>query len=86
LANDDRSIPDMVKAWEEEEYLGLGLARWLATKANVDCPILILSVVQDPLTTYHLDSCNLKYSLCKSGLLPSVVKNEIFSIWGVEDE
>jgi hypothetical protein len=82
LSGDEKAIPQIVKEWEKEPFVGIGLAKWLVTELSISVPILLLSVVQNPLTVYDLKKFGLQYYLPKSGLLPSLVKEEILRILG----
>lgn len=82
LSGDEKTIPQTVKDWEKEPFAGIGLAKWLSTELDVDVPILLLSVVQDPLIIYDLKKFGLQYYLPKSGLLPSLLKREMLQILG----
>jgi len=86
LMNDDEDLPDVVAGWDEEPYVGIGLAKWLVTDLKVECPILLLSVIDNPIKVYNLSEYGLTHYLSKSGLLPSVVKKDVLSILGVGDE
>lgn len=82
LSGDEKAVPQIVKEWEKEPFVGIGLAKWLVTELSISVPILLLSVVQNPLTVYDLKKFGLQYYLPKSGLLPSLVKEEILRILG----
>ncbi len=79
----EETAPDIVKNWdnkEEYDHVGLGLAKWLLKDIQVKCPVLILSVVPNPISTYKLEGLGLAGYILKSGLLPSRLKNELFNI------
>jgi CheY-like chemotaxis protein len=82
LSGDEKTIPLIVKGWEQEPYVGIGLSKWLTTELRIEVPILLLSVVQNPLVIYDLKKIGLKHYLPKSGLLPSLVKEAILQILG----
>jgi CheY-like chemotaxis protein len=82
LSSDEHTTPEIVKSWDNDRFAGIGLSKWLTTELNVQIPILLLSVVRNPLTEYDLEKYGLKYYLPKSGLLPSRVKEEILKILG----
>lgn len=77
-------VPAEVAAWDAEPHAGLGLVKWLAQDLQAQCPILILSVVRDPISTFDLDNLQLAGVLLKRGLKPSIVKQEVFRILGIE--
>lgn len=82
LSGDEKTIPQTVRDWANEPFAGIGLVKWLATELNVEVPVLLLSVVQNPLIIYNLKKFGLQYYLPKSGLLPSLLKDEILQILG----
>jgi DNA-binding NarL/FixJ family response regulator len=86
LRDDEELMPNIVKDWEIEPYIGIGLAKWLSTELKVECPILLLSVIDNPIKSFELSKFGLKYYLSKSGLLPSRVKEEILSILESKNE
>ncbi len=75
-----QGIPDEVQAWAREPYCGIGLLKWLRLELRANCPILLLSVVNDPVSVYGLENLNLDGCLQKRGLLPSRVKEEVFQL------
>lgn len=85
LSDDDREVIPEVREWEKEEFLGIGLTKWLKDVQKVDRPILIMSVVGDIPTRINLEGYSSVYTLSKRGLLPSRVKTVIFNILGVKD-
>jgi len=81
--SEEDTVPDVVKNWEKEEKydcVGIGLASWLLLELYVTCPVIILSVISDPILKYKLENLGLAGSIRKSGLLPTDLKNEIFKI------
>lgn len=84
LSNDTQSLSPEVAAWQVEEYVGIGLLKWIMQVLKPSCPVLVLSVVKDPISTYGLEDLGLAGSLHKSGLLPSEVKEEVFRVLGME--
>jgi len=80
LSGDEQTIPEVVKSWDKEYFAGIGLSKWLSMELDVKVPILLISVVRNPLISYDLDKFGLRYYLPKSGLLPSHVKEEILRI------
>lgn len=80
-------VPDIVRAWEDDTrhaYVGIGLARWLLSDVKAKCPVVILSVIQNPITTYGLGNIGLTGYIRKSGLLPSSLKDEIYDMLGIK--
>lgn len=77
------TAPEIVKSWENEDehvYVGVGLVKWLLTKLGAKCPVIILSIVPDPISTYELDGIGLAGHIQKDGLLPSKLKEDIIKI------
>jgi CheY-like chemotaxis protein len=85
LSEDAEPVPQVVASWDAEPYIGLGLAKWLKQDLKVECPILILSVVRDPISTYGLKDLGLDQCLLKRGLKPSAVKSKVFELLGLSD-
>ncbi len=80
LANSDEDLPEKVRSWNNEHYIGLGLLKWLKTELQVACPILMLSVVRNPVSKFKLENLRLAGYLPKRGLLPSQVKANVLKI------
>lgn len=80
--SEEESVPDIVKDWgnEKNTYVGIGLVKWLIQQVQATCPVIILSVIPDPITAYRLENLQLTGFIRKSGLLPTDLKNEIFKI------
>ncbi len=85
LSNEE-VMPDEIKKWGAEPYVGIGLAKWLAQENNVKCPILLMSIIGNPISIFELDKFGYKFYLEKSGLLPSTVKEKILQILENKDE
>jgi CheY-like chemotaxis protein len=79
----DISIPEIVQSWAQEKHVGIGLAKWLKLEQKVDRPILLLSVVRDPIARFELAEFGLEHCLSKSGLLPTKVKDTVLSLLAV---
>ena len=77
LSKDSNPISDEVKKWEKEKYLGIGLLKWLIIEQKAQCPIVILSVIDDPIATYNLQDLSIKDYISKRGLLPSMLAKKI---------
>lgn len=79
----EETAPEPVKSWDNQEdygYVGIGLIKWLLSEIKPDCPIIILSVVPDPITAYGLEELGLAGYIRKSGLLPTNLKSELMGI------
>ena len=74
------TIPVEIESWKDENYIGVPLAKWLKQRIRVQCPVLLLSVVGDPIEQFKLDQVGLFEYLPKRGLLPSVVKGKILDM------
>ncbi len=85
-SEDDGVVDPEVQKWEDSgEYVGIGLTKWLVNEIKIQRPLLLMSVVADPLKKFDLcDQPNLYY-LSKKGLLPSKVKEEVFRILNIEE-
>jgi len=77
LTKDSAPIAEEVLRWEKEEYLGIGLVKWLRNTIKVKCPIVILSVIDDPIENYHLQELHIEDNVAKRGLLPSRLTERI---------
>lgn len=80
ITNEQEVIPDIVKKWQDERenpQVGVGLVRWLRVDVQATCPIIILSIVSDPISTYRLEHLGLNGYIPKIGLLPSSLKEKI---------
>ncbi len=71
------TLPDIVKDWEKEKYFGIGLLKWLLNDLKAECPVIILSVVDDPIEGYDLQGLGVADYIPKRGLLPSVLTKRI---------
>lgn len=79
----EETAPEMIKRWDNQEnyeHVGIGLANWLLKELKVGCPVIILSVVPDPISTYKLENLGLAGYIRKSGLLPTNLKDELMRI------
>lgn len=85
LSDDDEEVIPQVRSWDHEEFLGIGLTKWLKDDLKVDRPVLIMSVVGDISARINLDGYTSVFTLSKRGLLPSRVKTEIFKILDLKD-
>ncbi|MCC6500579.1 MAG: response regulator [Anaerolineales bacterium] len=76
----EESAPEIVLNWNNQEryaYVGVGLVEWLLKDLKVNCPVVILSVVPDPISTFKLDDWGITNCIRKSGLLPTTLKDEL---------
>jgi CheY-like chemotaxis protein len=82
LSNSEDTLPLLaeVRSWGDEDYPGIGLLKWLKLKLKVECPVLILSVIQNPISRYGLEDLGVSGTLLKRGLLPTRVKEVVFEI------
>ena len=69
--------PPEVEAWEAELYSGIGLLKWLLYQVHVTCPVVVLSVVDEPLVDLGVNDHLIACRMAKKGLLPSTVEVEI---------
>jgi CheY-like chemotaxis protein len=81
LSNDSEQVPSVVQSWESKgEYLGIEIVKWLLTGIKAECPVVILSVVRDPISRFNLRNVGVAGYLLKRGLLPSTVRDEVLGI------
>ena len=80
LASDDESLPGLVKNWALEKHIGVGLAKWVSADLKIKIPILLLSVISEPLTIFNLSNYGLSFHLPKIGLLPTALTKEIMQL------
>jgi CheY-like chemotaxis protein len=83
IAEHQETVPDIVKTWEDEyenAQVGVGMVKWLLQNLEVTCPVVILSVVPNPLVTYGLTDLAIKVAISKGGLLPSDLYSEIMKL------
>jgi CheY-like chemotaxis protein len=78
ISSQEENIPDEIKAWKSERFVGIGLLKWLQKDMKVNCPVVVLSVISDPISRFDLEDLNLAGCLAKSALRPSDVKKTIF--------
>ncbi len=86
LADEAGTLPEKVKSWGNEKYAGIGLLKWLKTEKKVECPVMMLSVVREPISRFNLENLGVTGYLLKRGLLPSRVKEEVFKILEIEHQ
>jgi DNA-binding response OmpR family regulator len=77
LTKDAEAVPEEVAAWRSEKYPGVGLIKWLRGELKASCPVIILSVVDDPITNYQLESLGIDANISKRGVLPSELTEKI---------
>lgn len=83
------TAPEIVRRWEDEnEYkqVGIGIVKWLLQDLKVKCPVVILSVVRDPINIYGLGEIGLAGHIQKGELLPSALKSQIESFLQVHNK
>lgn len=74
-------LPDTVNKWQSgNEYLGICIVRWLLEELLVKCPVVILSVIANPVNLYHLGHLGVAKSIQKGGLLPSKLADELYEV------
>lgn len=77
LSDHPGKIPPEIEGWGLEPYVGLGILKWLFHEVKAKCPIVVLSVIDDPLVGYGIDDSLLAGRWVKRGLLPSKVEQEV---------
>ncbi len=84
--HENEKLPDIVRSWEDKyEYVGLGVIKWLMQDLKIRKPLIICSVVRDPISTFALGGLGITGYISKSGLLPSQLKDEVFRVLGISD-
>lgn len=73
------SIPDIVKDWTREPYLGIGIAKWASLNLGSHCPIIICSVINDPINRFRLQEYKIAKAFSKIEP-PNVVADELLEI------
>jgi CheY-like chemotaxis protein len=89
VSEKEETTPSFVKNWENEEdfpEVGVGIVTWLKKELRVTCPVLILSVVANPIKLYSLEELELAGSISKRGLLPTALKEKLMSFLGDQEE
>lgn len=80
LHAEDAPVPETVKNWAKEKFVGLGIVKYLIHELKVTCPVMILSiVVQGDL---GIEDTNVRV-ISKVGITPGMVKEEIQKILGL---
>ncbi len=79
LYTEDADIPETVKAWTKESYIGVGIVKYLVHELKVTCPVMILSIVAQG--DLGIGAAKVRV-LSKIGITPEVVKEEIQKILG----
>lgn len=83
VVQQQETAPEIVKNWEDEnenKQVGVGIVKWLLQDLKVTCPVIILSVVRDPINAYGLSGIGLAGYIQKGELLPSALKSKIENI------
>lgn len=83
VSQQQETVPEIVKTWDDEgenKHVGVGIVKWLLQTLNVGCPVVILSVVRDPINAYNLSEIGLAGYIQKGELLPSGLKDQIEQI------
>jgi CheY-like chemotaxis protein len=76
-------LPALVKSWKDEPHVGIGILKWLRRDLKVKCPVILLSVVQNPVVAYHLEDIKPEIYLPKHALLPADVKQQVLSLLAI---
>lgn len=80
LTKDADPVPAEVARWRNEPYPGVGLVKWLKGELQAACPVVILSVVDDPITNYGLENLGIEANISKRAVLPSELAEKITAI------
>lgn len=71
----------IVTMWDQEELMGIGILKWLREDLKYTRPLILLSVWDDPIEKYHLHEYKIDLVLCKKGLMPQIVTENILSLF-----
>lgn len=86
VTDDEEPVIPEIEQWANtDEYVGIAMARWLLQDLKIERPILLMSVVNDPVNRFGLTGTPNLYYLSKKGLLPSRVKDEVFRILNITE-
>lgn len=85
LSDNTGPLPEKVLSWDAGRYVGLGLIKWIVEELHAQCPVLLLSVVRDPISTFGLERLGLAGVLLKRGMLPSEVKQKVHEVLGLPE-
>ncbi len=66
----NQKLPSPVDQWAKEAFPGIGLLKWLLTELKPRCPVLILSVWDDPIEKFHLEDLPIQEVIVKKALGP----------------
>jgi CheY-like chemotaxis protein len=68
-----------VKQWENEEYIGIGLLKYMYYQLQIKVPIIVLSVASDNVGDI-LEQLGVDEILLKRGLLPEQVQETVHEV------
>lgn len=71
LTKDNTTLPEEVKTWEREQYVGIGLIKWLRNELRATFPIIVLSVNSNVIDKYELADLRINANISKMGVSPS---------------
>lgn len=80
LHDGEEPLPAELVPWTGVRYLGVEILKWLALELQVQCPVLVLSVVNNPIARFRLHHLGLAGSLTKRGLTPSRLREEVYRV------
>ena len=89
ISNQQDSIPMVVQSWKtngENGHVGINLIKWMVNEKEIKCPIVILSIVPDPISIYGIKALNLAGQIQKESLSPLDLKEQIFKILKIQNE
>ena len=73
-------LPTAMAKWEDEKYPGVALIKWLKTEKKVKCPVVILSVIDEPISEFGLQDLEISDSIHKKRLGPSAFAERILKL------
>jgi CheY-like chemotaxis protein len=80
VSQQQETAPELVKSWEDEKinkHVGIGVVKWLVETLKVECPVIIMSVVPDPIAAFNLENLKISGYISKSGLLPTNLNEQL---------
>lgn len=82
----DVNLPVVVSKWQSgNEHLGICIVKWLLNELTVRCPVIILSVIANPISVYNIEHIGVAKSIQKGGLLPSRFTDELYEVLKVDN-
>lgn len=87
ISNQQDSVPVVVQNWKtngENGHVGINLIKWMILEQKIQCPVVIFSIVPNPVAVYGIENLNIAGQIQKESLTPMDLKDQIFNILKVE--